>query len=206
MTKSPSNRALALVAAALVFSGLVHCQGQGTMTVRFEGQTSNGQYSESGMLFWNAYGPEHVALLQSGWSGYPDNGSQYLGSGGVDLLTFRFDTVPTTYFNLVSLDLAEGIYAGPSTLQIIGYPAMSAPVTNTITTDGIMDGPGGQPDFQTFYFGTDFQHVNRIQITTDRWCLDNVVISGVPEPSAGALVLLGAACAFGRSRIERRRS
>ena len=69
MTKSPSNRALALIASALVFSGLAQCLAQGTMTVRFEGRTINGQYSESGMLFWNAYGPEHVTLLQSGWSG-----------------------------------------------------------------------------------------------------------------------------------------
>jgi hypothetical protein len=202
----PRRHGAKLLAPALALMCFAaQCPAQGTMTVGFEGQTSNGQYSESGMLFWNAYGPEHLTLLQSGWSGYPDNGSQYLGSGGVDLLTFRFDTVPTTYFNLVSLDLAEGIYAGPSTLQIIGYPAMSPPVTNTITTDGIMDGPGGQPDFETFYFGTDFQHVNRIQITTDRWCLDNVVISGIPEPSARGLLLLGAACAFGRSWIRRRR-
>lgn len=174
------------------------------MTIRFEGQMSVGRYVESGVSFWNAYGPEVLTLLQSGRSGYPDNGTKYLGSGGVDLLTFRFDTVPTTYFNLVSLDLAE-LFPGPVTLQVIGYPVMSQAVTNMITTDGIMDGPGGQPDFETFYFGAAFQRVNRIEITTDRWYLDNVVISGVPEPSASALVLLGAACAFGQSRIKRRR-
>ena len=37
MTKAPINRTLPLIASALVFSGLVHCQGQGTMQFRFEG-------------------------------------------------------------------------------------------------------------------------------------------------------------------------
>lgn len=200
-----SHRTKLLAPAIVLLCLVVQCQGQGTMTVRFEGQTSPlGGYRESGMIFQNAFGgPEVLTLVQSGWTGYPDNGSQYLGSGGVDLLTFGFNTSPTTYFNLVSLDLAE-LFPVPVTLQVIGYPAMSAPVTNTITTDGIMDGPGGQPDFQTFSFDASFQHLNRVQITTDQWYLDNVLISGVPEPSAGALVLLGAACAFGRSRIKRR--
>ncbi len=200
-----SGRTKLLAPAVALLCLVAQCHGQGTMTIGFEGHMSPlGGYRESGMIFYNTAGPEVPTLLPSGHSGYPDNGTQYLGSGGGDLLTFRFDTVPTTYFDLVSLDLAED-FPVPVTLQVIGYPVMSQAVTNMITTDGIMDGPGGQPDFQTFYFDAAFQHVNRIQITTDRWYLDNVLISGVPEPSAGALVLLGAACAFGRSRMRRRR-
>jgi hypothetical protein len=208
MTKSPINRASALVASALLFSGLVQCQGQGTMQVRFEGQMSPGGYSESGIFFWNPSGPESVMTLQSGlvsWA--PDNGTSYLMGTGGAVMRFGFNTFPATYFNLVSFDLAESstMFPGPMSFQVVGYGAQGLMATNTITTDGVMDGPGGLPDFQTFNFGADFQHVHRVDILGDGWALDNVLISGVPEPSTAALVLLGAACAFGRLRMRRSR-
>lgn len=65
MTKSPINRALALIASALALSGLVQCQGQGTMQVRFEGQMNHdARYYESGMAFWNTHaGPEVLSII-----------------------------------------------------------------------------------------------------------------------------------------------
>ena len=213
MTKSLSNRASALVAAALLFAGLVQCLAQGTMTIGFDGQprgtfATAGAYHESGMRFWNPSGYHSLVLNGGGISpAYPDNGTSYLQpSGGVGGLAFRFDSYAE--FGLVSFDLAE--YStnslAPTTVHITGYgPQDQVLGTTDITSDGINDGTGPLVDFQTFTFDARFANLYRVEISGDPWSLDNVVISGVPEPSAGALVLLGAACAFGRSWIKRRR-
>jgi hypothetical protein len=196
-----------LVAALVLSWPLAKCQGQGTMQFNFDGQppgtwVSAGSYSESGMTFWNPYGPQGFARVGSGVSWGPDNGSAYLQTTTGANLVFGFYTSPTTYFNLVSFDVAEydTSLSGPVTLHVVGYRAQHAPVVMDFTTDGINDGPGGLPDFQTLYFNSEFVQLNRVEILTDRWSIDNVVISGVPEPSTGALLLLGAACALGRLR------
>jgi hypothetical protein len=111
-------------------------------------------------------------------------------------------------FGLVSFDLAE--YStnspGPITLHVVGYGLQGQRIAVLdLTTDGINDGIGPLADFQTVTFDSHFANLYRVEMTTDFWSLDNLVISGVPEPSAGVLVLLGAACAFGRSRIRSRR-
>ena len=209
MTQSPINRALALVAAALMLSGLVHCQGQGTMQFTFEGMAPGSfgtisAYSESGMQFWNPYGPQNLARVGSGLSGAPDNGTAYLQVTTGARLAFRFTDF--SLFNLVSLDLAE--YAtslpGPVSLHVVGYRNDMTTAITDITTDGINDGTGPLQDFQTFHFDSTFASLYQVEILTDRFSIDNVVV-GIPEPSAAGLLLLAAACAFGRSWIKRRR-
>ena len=215
MTKSPSNRASALIAAVLAVFGLAQCQGQGTMQFTFEGMAPGSfgtisAYSEAGMLFWNPHGPENLVRIGSGLSGAPDNGSAYLqGSTGAWL---AFSLTPVRPFGLSSMDLAEYSTArpGPVTLHVVGYDWHGQGITYTtdITTDGINDGTGPLQDFQTFTFDSRYANLYRVDITTDGsygFSIDNVAICGVPEPSTGALLLLGAACAFGRSRIKRRR-
>jgi hypothetical protein len=209
MTQSPINRVSTLLAAALMLSGLVQCQGQGTMQVGFEGQMNrDARYYESGMWFGGLNpGPEVLWIASSGLTGFPDDGTQYLRVPGSLGLEFGFSS--STLFNLDSLDLAENHISvpGPVTVHVVGYrPQYEIAGTVDLTTDGINDGPGGLPDFQTFSLDSRFQNLWRVQITTSSFSLDNVSISGVPEPSTGALVLLAAACAFGRSRIKRRRS
>ena len=156
---------------------------------------TTSDYTESGMWFVNPYGPEGMALLGAGVSGAADNGTGHLETSGGERLRFSFTN--GMHFNLVSFDLAEDrTIVVP--FEVIGYKSMGVTVTESFTTDGIMDGPGGQADFQTFYFDSRFANVYEIDIITSRWALDNLVVSGVPEPSAGALVLLGAVCALGR--------
>jgi hypothetical protein len=213
MTKSPINRALALIASALVFSGLAQCHGQGTMSIGFDGQprgtsSTAGAYYESGMRFSNPSGYHSLVLNGGGISpAYPDNDTSYLQpSGGVGGLAFRLDSYAA--FGLVSFDLAE--YStnslAPITVHITGYgPQDQVLGTTDITSDGINDGTGPLVDFQTFTFDARFANLYRVEISGDPWSLDNVAISGVPEPSTSTLVLLAAACAFGRSRIKRRR-
>ena len=212
MTKSPiNNRPSALIAASLVVFGLVRCYGQGTMTMAFEGQPPGtfgtvSQYSESSVLFWNPSGPENLTRVGSGVSWAPDDGTAYLqmSLGG----TLALSHSPLTFFNLVSLDLA-GYWTGspgPTTLHVVGYQGQGVTTSTDLAVGSFLDRRASQlPDFQTFYLGSAFANVYRVDISSGGFSIDNVVISGVPEPSATALLLLAAACTFGRSWIRRRR-
>jgi hypothetical protein len=219
MMRSLINRALAPIASALVFSGLVQCHGQGTMQFRFEGQPRGtvapiGIYIESGMRFWNPYGPNNLTLAGGGVSDRPENGTGYLQVTPGAKLGFGFYTFPGTPFNLLSFDAAEYITGslGPVSLLVVGYQGMGLTVTNAFTTDGVNDGTGPLNDFEALHLGPEFVELYHVDVfsqngspLTQGFSVDNVLISGVPEPSTGTLVLLGAACAFGRSRIKRRR-
>ena len=153
------------------------------------------------MFFHNPFGPESVTLMGGGLSWAPDNGTAYLADSGGSL-SFQFSSGRT--FNLLSFDLAED-RSGAETVQVVGHKGMGMTVTNTFTTDGVMDGPGGAQDFQKFYFDSQFLGVWQVDLLSDRWAIDNLMISGVPEPTFGGLMLLGALCLACRSRIARSR-
>lgn len=91
------------------------------------------------------------------------------------------------------MDLAEYSTVVPDavTVHFVGYRLDGSTVTTDFTTDGIIDGTGPLADFQTFYFGPEFSGLTRVEIPTSGWSLDNLVFT-VPEPSAGALLFLGA--------------
>jgi hypothetical protein len=184
---------------------------QGTMTVTFDNPSLPpntdsliSSYSESGVRFWlSSDSSGGLRLVGAGnGGGSPNNGTTHLetyaGPTHVD-----FSLSPIGLFNLLSFDATESysLSPGPETLHIVGYKNdMTASIID-LTTDGARQ-------FQTFALGPSFSDLIRVSITPSSWdgfALDNVVISGVPEPSAGGLLLLAAACAFGRSRIRRRR-
>jgi len=199
---------ISVFAPSFVLFGLVaQCAAQGTMQFRFEGRApgtwiTGSEYHESGMRFWIPYGPEGVALLGAGVSWAPDNGTGHLETSGGERLRFGFTN--GMHFNLASFDLAEDrMIAVP--FEVVGYKDMGVMVSQSFTTDGIMDGPGGQADFQTFQFDSRFVNVYQIDIITSRWALDNLVVSGVPEPTAGGLAALGAAIAACYSWMRKRR-
>jgi len=60
-----------------------------------------------------------------------------------------------------------------------------------LTTDGIIDGTGPLADFQTFHFGSGFTSLDRVEIPTYGWSLDNLIVA-VPEPSVLGLFAFGA--------------
>jgi hypothetical protein len=199
-TKGPSA-----VAAMLVFPAL--CMAQGTLTFTFDGASRGtelvvGTYFESGARF-SPIAPGNLLLNGGGISGYPDNDTSYLevpdgypGSGG---LTFGFtNAFPSIYFNLVSFDAAEYDSAGPQTLQVVGYKPMAGTVTNSFSVSSL--------SFQTFTLDSSFVNLYRVDVYNARWSLDNLVISGVPEPSACALTAVGGLCWFARRRMLRRRT
>jgi hypothetical protein len=158
------------------------------------------------MTFWNPYGVENLARIGAGLTGHPDNGTAYLDVAGGARLGFSFNTFPGTYFDLLCFDAAgEYISLPGATLVVVGYKGMAGTVTNYFTVASLADRRANSlPDFETFYLDSRFQRVSRVDILTDRWALDNVVIGGVPEPSAAALALLAAACASWFRRLDRR--
>ena len=108
-----------------------------------------------------------------------------------------FSTVNGSLFDLLSVDLAEYSTVVPNavTVHFIGYYMNGSTITQDFTTDGIIDGTGPLVDFQTFNFNPkDWTGLTRVEIPNSGWSLDNLVVRapGVPEPTTGALFLLGA--------------
>jgi hypothetical protein len=188
-----------LAAFAAMLCAPAMCMAQGTLTFTFDGAPRGtemivGTYLESGVRF-SPIAPGNLLLNGGGISGYPDNGTSYLevpdgypGSGG---LTFGFtNSFPSVYFNLVSFDAADYDSAGPQTLQVVGYKPMAGTVTNSFSVSSLT--------FQTFTLDSSFANLYRVDVYNARWSLDNLVISGVPEPSPCALAAIGALCWFAR--------
>jgi len=174
------------------------CRGQGTMRFTFEAQPPGSsanifEYSESGMLFTGPH-LNQLWLFGGSLSGYPDDGTGYLGVPAGSQLRFNFNPLAT--FSLISFDVAEydTTLPGSVALHVVGYRNDMTIVSTDFTTDGVNDGTGPLQDFQTFYLDSSFVNLGRVDILSSRFAIDNVVISGVPEPSAGALTLLGVTC------------
>jgi hypothetical protein len=114
--------------------------------------------------------------------------------------------VPTEPFTALAIDLSE--YSAftdiPTTVTITGVRPDGSTVTASFTTDGVFDGPGGSPDFETFEFPNAFAGVVALDFESpiegrDAYAFDNVRVEAVPEPVAPALVGF-VALALGRRR------
>lgn len=162
------------------------------------------EYSEGGMLFTPILAPFprpfHFARTGGGYPGTPDNGTGYLMAGLGSTLMFR--SFNGLQFDLLSVDLAEysTVVPDPVTVTFIGYRPDGTTVTESFRTDGIIDASGPLEDFQTFRFGPDFRGLDRVEVPTYGWSLDNLFVS-VPEPGSLSLLLLGAALFW---RVNRR--
>jgi hypothetical protein len=102
------------------------------------------------------------------------------------------------------VDLAEygNPFQEPLLVRFVGYRFDGSTVSTDLTTDGIIDGTGPLGDFQTFNFGPEWSGLSRVEIPTDGWSLDNLVVS-IPEPGTWALLVLGgvlAGCRFWKRR------
>jgi hypothetical protein len=177
--------------------------GQGTLTwITFDGPPPQPlgtaivlqQYFEAGMSFtpidpnapWSGFVRRGVPT-NPGW---PDNGTTYLQADLTSTLKFSFSD--GSFFNLVSVDLAEysTLFQSPLTVHFVGYRHDGSIVTTDFTTDGIIDGTGPLADFQTFTFDSRFTGLDRVEIPIFGWSLDNLYVV-VPEPSCLALFGLG---------------
>jgi len=209
-SKCTLEQKIKLVFALLLLFLPAACMGQGTMTIGFQGpppgvQTMRGAnpYTDAatGMQF-GGLTPQSLLLNGGGIPGYPDNGTCYLE---IPAGSMRFgpNTFPPTGtavpFNLLSIDAAD-LLAGPQTLTVVGYKIqIMAPilmVTNSFTVSS--------QTFETFNLDSSFAGVIQVDVLNASWALDDIVVSGIPEPSTGALIFLGVLCAAGHARARRR--
>ena len=198
------------------FLALVQCCGQGTFTrITFDGPPAIApdtakivqQYYESGLSFtpsdpnapWSGFGRRNGGGV---YGLYPENGTAYLQAGMFGTISFSF--MNGSAFGLLAVDLAEYSTVVPDAaiVHFVGYRHDGTSVTAEFTTDGIIDGAGPLADFQTFFFGPEFSGLDRVEIPSHGWSLDNLVLS-IPEPGTGALVIVGAAM-FGVRFLKRK--
>lgn len=186
----------------LTVGSLCLSRGQGTIVVGFEGPPVQspgsgafvGQYFEAGLWFRPMGtvepGNGFIRVGSSPNPLRPDNGTSYIQTSLGDSLVFSF--TDDSLFDLLSVDLAEYSTVVPeaATVGFTGYFAGGGTIYQEFTTDGIIDGTGPLTDFQTFAFGTGWTGLSRVEVPGFGWSLDNLVV-GVPEPTAGALLLLG---------------
>jgi hypothetical protein len=124
--------------------------------------------------------------------GFPENGGAYLLIDPV--ATLAFSSYFGSHFNLVSVDLAEWsvVEPSPATVSFNGIKADGSVVATSFTTDGVIDGTGPLPDFQTFYFDSQFRDLIRVESPSWGYAIDNVRTTNlIPEPASGVLLVLG---------------
>ena len=146
------------------------------------------------MTFTPMNSGDQFGRMGGGRAGFPENGSAFLILAAFDSLSGSRGSV--SRFGLYSVDLAEfsTLYAFPAVVQFVGYRSDGGIVTTEFTTDGIMDGTGPFPDFQTFYFGAEFSNLVRVDAPSHTYALDNLVFFDViPEPGTWALLIAGGA-------------
>jgi len=173
-------------------------QGLSQYRVAFEGPPPIAPTSDVGVSYYYEQGMEFRPIgtglfgrMGGGREGFAQNGTAYLIAAFGDSLAVS--AWSGGRFGLVSVDLAEFsiLYQTPLTVSFIGYRPDGSTVRTEFVTDGIIDSSGPLADFQTFYFGSSFADLVRVEIPTYLWSLDNMVFSQVPEPATSALLLVG---------------
>ncbi|MCC6355949.1 MAG: hypothetical protein IT577_18835 [Verrucomicrobiae bacterium] len=172
------------------------------VTLEFSPATGPGgsrietQWIESGFVISSDRMGSQSAGVVPGW---PANGT--------DVLSFFKDLTGTNIvirstldfsFDAISVDLAEYsfVYPVPTTVQFIGFLSAGGIVTTSFTTDGLLDGPGGQADFETFEFPSTFRSLSRIEVPSHLFAMDNLQLIPVPEPSVALLLIMSSLLAI----------
>jgi hypothetical protein len=193
MTKSPINRASALIAAALVVFGLSQSHGQGTITFNGGAGISSTFYYEAGLWFNvmipSGSGHDDMGIVRPIYGNLPQNTSPFM----LFYQQFNpYDYVELTYtngaFGLSSVRLADPTSPSlsPVSISFVGHFAAGSTVTNTFTTPG-----NGATIFAAYTFTSDFRSgLTHVDVFAPRWAMDDLAFT-VPEPSAVSLLLLG---------------
>jgi len=184
--------------ALIVCLASIQSQAQSTVRINFDGppeappgsSVSLQNYYELGMSFTPIVTQGTFSRVGPGYPSDPQNSTAYLRAALTQTLKSAFTN--GWLFSLVSVELAEysTLFQTPLTVRFVGYRFDGSTVTTDLTTDGIIDGTGPLPDFETFNFGSEWSGLSRVEIPTALWSLDNLVVS-VPEPGTWALLIMG---------------
>jgi hypothetical protein len=163
------------VSSQLLAPRQVWAQGTFNRTITFDGppvippgwSVGVTYYYEDSMTFRPINAGEYFVRAGPGQAaGFPDNGTAYVLQGAFTSLSGSRDG--RSRFGLYSVDLSEfsTLYAFPRAVQFIGYRPDGSIVTIEFSTDGVIDGAGPVPDFQTFYFDSQFSDLVRFEVPT----------------------------------------
>ena len=151
----------------------------------------------------------------------PDNGTQYqlsTGSGFAGFLTISGEALPVSCpdcspFDLYEIDVAEpSPGSGPIGLSFLATTATGESLQFDFVSDGVFDGPGGQPDFETVVLPDTFRNLGNVGILVTApylgVAIDNLILESIqPVPAlapwglgALTLVLCTSAALFRRTR------
>jgi len=136
----------------------------------------------------------------------PDNGTIYqlsYGSGFAGFLTISGDPscLECNPFDLFKIDVAEpSPGSGPIGLSFLGTTATGESLQFDFVSDGVFDGPGGQPDFETVVLPDTFRDLGNVGILVTApylgVAIDNIIVEEIQAAPAltpwglGALVLV----------------
>ena len=216
------RRLLALVALVLA-AGVGNTQA---MTITFEDHAVpsgtalplSGDPTSGGFFFDMASNVYQFANN----SARVDDGSTYMVIEGAPLSQTTFSQIGGAPFALTSIDFAEWqsdlnplVY--PRTITVTGNQVGGTTVFAMLHPDGIFDGPGGQLDFQTAFFGSEWANLSSVIVLgtggssgfpgldpLNYLAIDNVVVNPAAVPDPGnTLTLLGLSSAY---LIRRRRN
>jgi hypothetical protein len=167
--------------------------------------------------------PSGVSVTSHGFTYTPGpnnaGGFNDLHIGSANIFPYNGTTVGVTHddvilrhatgapFSLQAFDFAGWPVGSEIPFSVVGALAGGGAIVANFTPDGIVNGPGGAVDFQTFTLGVGWSNLDRVTwnhsgagTTTGLFGLDNIVVNGIPEPGTFALLaatlLLG--CGFHR--------